>query len=332
MNRTRSRGHQIFVDELTLFARHAADQRITAIADRVAAPLAVAVRGRRGVGGSTVARVLDRAGSGIRVQSTAADLTVHVLAEVVKPEDTRAPRPSLAVLNKADASLAGGGSPGAWCDRFAELLGAPVVAMSGLLAAAALDDLDAQCWAGLRELAADPGAFAGLDGSFDGFLAAPLAVASSTRARLLQKLDLFGIALTVAALRRGAGPAQVRALWWRASGVDAVLRQLATSGAEVRYRRMLRAVDELEALAVRDDAVGAFLSRDDTVTARMTTALDVVDASGLDPGPDAPLARAVHWQRRAPRSDLHRACARDITRGSLRLWSRTGALPRRESV
>ncbi|HZC51447.1 MAG TPA: hypothetical protein VE441_02985, partial [Mycobacterium sp.] len=55
-------GHQIFVDELARFATEHADARVTTIAERAAAPLRVAVRGRRGVGRGTVARALDRAG------------------------------------------------------------------------------------------------------------------------------------------------------------------------------------------------------------------------------------------------------------------------------
>ena len=87
-------GTQIFVDELARFAAGHADARVTAIAERVAAPLRVAVRGRRGVGRSTVARALDRAGiaSGITVQPGGhrrqdVDVVVYVTAEVVKPED-----------------------------------------------------------------------------------------------------------------------------------------------------------------------------------------------------------------------------------------------------
>ncbi|QLL09947.1 hypothetical protein [Mycobacterium vicinigordonae] len=321
----------MFVDELTSFAQQAADQRIADIAERLAAPVVVAVRGRPGVGCSTVGRALESAAADIRVKTGAgaADLDVHVFAEAVKPEDAGTLRPCLAVLNKADVLLAGGGTSDPWCARFAEILGVPVVAMSGLLAVAALDDVDAQCWADLQSLAADPGALTGLDGSFDGFRTAPLVVPSSARDRLLQVLDLFGIALTVTALRRDAAPAQIRALWRRVSGIDAVLQQLLTAGAEVRYRRMLQAVGELEALAVSDERVDAFLSRDDTVAARMATALDFVDACGLDAGPDEPLRRALHWRRRAPLGELQRTCAADIVRGSLRLWAQTVATPMR---
>lgn len=327
----KSRGQEphIFVDELTRYARQATDQRIRALAEQAGAPLRVAVRGRPGVGARTVARALDRA-SGISVVAAgrSADLVVQVIADVVKPEDRTSP--ALVVLTKADVlRLAGDARVEARCDRLADHVGVPVLPMCGLLAVAALDDLDTRCWAALRTLAAHPGGLSCLDGSFDGFLGAQLPVPVAVRTQLLRVLDLFGIALGVAALRQGAGAAQVRALWRRVSGVDAVLERLLSAGAAVRYRRVLDAVTELEALAVSDPAVGDFLTRDETVIARMAAALDVVTAAGQAAGPEAPLARAVHWQRH--RAGPHGACAADIARGSLRLWSRSGGAVPRES-
>ncbi len=340
-------GHQIFVDELRRFAAGHADPRLTAIAERCAAPLRVAVRGRRGVGRRTVSRALDLAGNAYGISATtavtdSADLDVYATAEVIKPEDTEAiaaaVRPVLAVLNKADltgslSGRAGAGPPAAARTRCAELsglAGCPMEPMSGLLALAAARDLDGALWAALRALAADPRGATCLDGSFAGFLAADVPVPAALRLRLLNTLDLFGTALGIAAARRGATPAQARALLRRVSGVDAVLTRLSALGADVRYRRVLRAVAELEALAVSRDRTGAaisgFLSCDDTALARMAAAVDVAAAAGLDPGADpvAHLPRAVRWQRyaRGPVSELHRACGTDITRGSLRLWSR----------
>jgi hypothetical protein len=328
-----------------------------AVAERTAAPLRVAVRGRPGVGCSTVERALDLAGrrSGVTVtpRHSVADLQVYVVAEVVKPEDSAAlpthGSPVLAVLNKADLTGFGGDGPivaaGARCEEFAQLLGlagVEMLPMSGLLAVAALADLDAMCTAALGELAAHPGGLACLDGSFDGFLAAQLPVPVAARRRLLEVLDLFGIAVGVAALRQGGGPTQLRAVLRRISGVDAVIDRLVAAGAQVRYRRMRDAVCELEALAVSkavSEAVSgsggqirAFLSSDDTVVARMAVATEAARAFGLGPGPTAPLPRAAHWQRygRTAVSGLHRACAADIARGSLRLWSRAGGMPLRE--
>ena len=350
----RGQGHQIFVDELARFAATGADERLTAIVERVAAPLRVTIRGRRGAGRSTVARALNRASSPIVVaeHDDAADIDVYVITEVVKPEDADAiaatRRPVLVVLNKADlvGSLSGGDGPVAAardrCTTLSALLGVPIEPMIGLLAVTALDDVNDELWPALRELAAHAGAQAGLDGSFDGFLAADNTVPERIRLRLLESLDMFGIALGISAARQGRTPAQTATLLRRVSGVDAVLDKIAVLGAEIRYLRVLEAVAELEALAVSHDDLGetiaGFLSRDDTVVARMAAAVELAEAAGLDvdPGntgrddPAAHLPRAVRWQRysRGPVSELHRACGADIARGSLRLWSHAcGSLP-----
>jgi len=352
-------GHHIFVDELARFAGRRADPRLTAIAERCAAPLRVVVRGRRGVGRGTVARALDLAGdahgvssaTGVANDADVADIFVYVTAEVVKPEDTAAiaaaTRPVLAVLNKADlaGSLSGraAGGPmavaGTRCAELSALAGAPMEPMSGLLAVCAVHGLDESLWVALRVLAADPGGATCLDDSFAGFLAADNPVPTGLRLRLLDTLDLFGTALGIAAARQGRTPAQFRALLRRISGVDAVLAQISVLGAELRYQRVLRAVAELEALAVSRDRTGGaiadFLRRDDTVLARMAAAVELAGAAGLaplnqdrrdrdDPAPHLP--RAVRWQRYSlgPVSELHRACGADIARGSLRLWSRAG--------
>ncbi|GAB1815126.1 hypothetical protein [Mycobacterium sp. MUNTM1] len=357
----REQGHQSFVDELARFAAGQVDPRLTAIGQRCAAPLRVVVRGRRGVGCRTVRRALDGAGraAGVAVDSPAAerdvDAVVYVITEVVKPEDTQAVaaagRPVLAVLNKADlaGSLSGRGGDGpiaaarARCTELSALLGVPMEPMTGLLAVAALDDLDSAQWTALAALAAHPGT-ACFDGSFATFLAADAPVPTEARQRLLDSLDLFGTALAVAALRQGRTPAQVLTLLHRMSGVDAVLARIGALGAEARYQRVLDAVAELEALAAGGgrpaERISAFLSRDDTVLARMAAAVDLAEAAGLEPGdrqpagahrdPSGHLPRAVRWQRysRASASELHRACGADIARGSLRLWSQAcGSLP-----
>ena len=356
----RGQGHQSFVDELARFAAGHADPRLTAIARRSAVPLRVAVRGRRGVGCRTVRRALDGAGraAGIAVDSLATehdvDAVVYVITEVVKPEDTEAIAqasaaggPVLAVLNKADlaGSLSGRGdgpiaAARARCTELSALIGVPMEPMTGLLAVAALDDLDSAQWTALSALAAHPGT-ACFDGSFAAFLAADAPVPTEVRQRLLDTLDLFGTALAVAALRQGRTPAQVLTLLHRMSGVDGVMARIGALGAEARYQRVLDAVTELEALAVGGGRLGerisGFLSRDATVVARMAAAVDLAEAAGLDPGdrrprdahrdPSAHLPRAVRWQRysRASASELHRACGADIARGSLRLWSQACA-------
>lgn len=317
----RGQAHQIFVDELARFATSSADQRVVAIAQRAAEPLRVAVRGRPGVGCRTVARALQGAGSSsgmtVTPQARAADsdvdLVVYVTVEVVKPEDREAiaatRRPVVAVLNKADLAgpLSGAGPivmAQARCAQFSTLLGVPMESMIGLLAVAALDDLDTE-----------------------------------VRLRLLDTLDLFGIALGMAAFRPGRPsrtPAQLRTLLRRVSGVDAVIDKVTAAGSEVRYRRLLDAVAELEALAAQAKEIGGpigeFLRDDDTVLARMAAAVDVALAVGLDVGPlDDPAAhlpRAVRWHRYSlDNGDMHRTCGADIARGSLRLWSLAGGMP-----
>ncbi len=355
----RVQGHQFFVDELTGFAAGFADGRVAAIAERVAAPLAVLVQGRPAVGCRTVARALKRAGGQAEMRVSAstradldadpnadldvdpnADLVIYVITEVVKPEDVQAiraiaPRPVLAVLNKADLLGFAGAGPVAVatsrCAHFSALVEVPVLPMIGLLAAAALDDpggrLDEDLWTALRVVAAHPGDAA--DGG----------VPTEVGQRLLDTLDVFGTTLGVAAVNRGATAAQVRALLRRVSCVDAVVDKIAALGAEVRYRRILKAVTELEAMAVADGRTSGFLRRDDTVLARMAAALAVAEAAGLEVGPCGPcspsedpadhLARALRWQRYSTGgtnaggrvSDINRACGADIARGSLRLWA-----------
>jgi hypothetical protein len=149
----------------------------------------------------------------------------------------------------------------------------------------------------------------------------------------LETFDMFAITLAVAAARQGRSQAQVRALLRRASCVDVVVDRISAAGAEVRYRHILDALDELQTLAVCDPRISGFLSRDDTVIARMAAAVDVVEAAGLSvdagEGRAAHLRRAVTWQRytRAPVSAVHRSCGADIARGSLRLWSQAGGSP-----
>jgi len=90
---------------------------------------------------------------------------------------------------------------------------------------------------------------------------------------------------------------------------------------------MLTGINHLT-LAVTDLRVGEFLSCDDTVIARMTSAIDAVEATGIrvDRGRSAAahLNRAMHWQRHRRAPGIPRACGGDIVRGSLRMWSQVG--------
>jgi hypothetical protein len=302
------------------------DPRCAAIARRLATPLRVAVSGRRGVGRSTVAHALAQAGN-LRgtitlTTSSAADVDLYVLADAIKPEDRvaigAARRPLLAVLNKSDliATTESGCHPHgptiaarARCVQLSAPAGTSIEPVVGILA---VDGLDDALWSALRALAGGH------------------PVDAELRRRLVDTIDEFGVAQATAAIRRGATRADVVALLWNLSCIDEVVDKIEALGAPVRYQRVLDAVAELETLAVTDRRIREFLSRDDTVVARMMAAVDVVEAVGMDvergDTAAAHLRRAVHWQcyRRGPVAATHRACGADIVRGSLRLWAKVG--------
>lgn len=342
-------GHQIFTTELTGFAQRAGDSRITALAETVSGPLRVAVRGRDGVGRGTVAAALVGAGVVVADGDDAhvvvadgddVDVVVVVVAEAVKPEDramlgagpsrsARARCPTLVVLNKADLAGFGAGGPIAVADRRAAeiqaLTGVPTEPMVGLLATATLDD---ELLSALRALTAEPADLS----STDGFLSAGHSVPPSVRVRLLDTLDLFGIAHGVLALQQGTEAAALPAALRRLSRLERVTARLAVVGAEVRYRRVRSALVQLRTMAAGGvPALAEFLAGDDAVLAVMAAAVDVVQADGLTVGdddkPSAHLHRALHWHRcsRGPVNHLHRHCGADICRGSLRLLRRAGA-------
>jgi hypothetical protein len=304
------------------------DPRCTAIARRLATPLRVAVSGRRGVGRRTVSHALARAGNLLGTitlaTSSPADVDLYVLADAVKPEDRAAigaaRRPLLAVLNKADliATTESGCHPygptaaaRARCVRLSAPAGTSIEPVVGILA---IDGLDDALWCALRALAGGH------------------PVDAELRRRLMNTLDEFGVAQATAAIRRGATRADVVALLRSLSCIDQVVDKIEALGAPVRYQRVLDAVAELETLAVTDRRIREFLSRDDTVVARMMAAVDVVEAVGMDVDRGdtaaAHLRRAVHWQRyrRGPVAATHRACGADIVRGSLRLWTKVGGV------
>ena len=322
-------GHQIFTDELTRFAERTGDSRISALIPHLDGPLRVAVRGRDGVGRSTVAAAL--AGAGLRVVDCGepADVDVVVVTEALKPEDRAmlTTGPVVVVLNKADLSGFGAGGPLAVADQraadYQALTGVPTVPMVALLAIATLDD---ELIGALRLLTAEPADLS----STDGFVSGEHRLPSAVRARLLDAVDLFGIAHGVLALRQGADAAALPAVLRRLSRLDAVVAAVTATGAEVRYRRVCTALAELRTLAARGrPTLAEFLAGDDAVIAAMAAAADVVRAAGLavewDDEPAAHLRRALHWHRysRGPVNPLHRRCGADICRGSLRLLRRT---------
>ena len=314
-------GHRFSSTELTRFAQRAGDSRITALVEAVSGPVRVAVRGRDGVGRGTVAAALVGAGVVVADEDDA-DVVVVVVAEAVKPEDramlragpsrsSRARCPTLLVLNKADLAGFGAGGPIAVADRRAAeiqaLTGVPTMPMVGLLACATLDD---ELLSALRALTAEPADLT----STDGFVSAGHSVPPSVRVRLLNTLDLFGIAHGVLALQQGTETAALPAVLRRLSQIERVTARLALMGAEVRYRRVHSALGQLRTMAAGGmPALAEFLSGDDAVLAVMAAAVDVVQAVGLtvddEDKPSAHLHRALHWHRysRGPVNHLHRA-------------------------
>ena len=321
-------GHQIFVDALTRFADQSRNPRLTPIIRRIAAPLRIAVLGRDGVGRDTVAAALTAAGVTGTADPASADVRVLVIAEALKPEDrghlANADRPTLTVLNKADLAGFGTGGPLALAHRraadYQALTGVPTVPMVALLAMADLDD---ELVAALRTMVTVPADLT----STDAFVQSDHPLPQAIRARLLDTLDRFGIAHGVMAVAQGADDAKVLTLLRGLSQIDRVVAQLDAVGAPVRYRRVRSAITELRALAVQfeDEGLTEFLSADETVIAVMAAAVDVVEAAGIavdgDNEAESHLRRAVHWRRygRGPVNALHRSCADDIARGSLRL-------------
>jgi hypothetical protein len=324
-------GHQIFTNELTRFAERAGDPRIRALTGELRGPIRIVVRGRAGVGLAVVAAALTDEGL-IVTDADTAEVAVVVVAEVVKPEDRAmvGPIPTLMVLNKADLAGFGAGGPLAVAESKAAelqaLTGVPTIPMVGLLAAGTLDE---ELVAALRALLSEPADLT----STDGFLSAEHSLPRSVRERLLERLDLFGIAAGVLALSQGVDAAALPAVLRRLSQLDRVMARLAAIGAEVRYRRMQSALVSLRAMAAGGaPTVAEFLSCDDTVLAAMAAAVDVVAAAGLTvdgaDDPSAHLQRALHWHRysRGPVNRLHRRCGADICRGSLRLLRRADGL------
>ncbi len=320
------RGHQLFADAL---GRRA--PQLSQLTNQVSAPLQVGVLGRPGVGRGTVASALALAG--LTVSGDGADVAVLVVAEVIKPEDravlAAAKVPIVMVLNKADLAGFGPGGPlamaGAQAERLAAAARVRTRPLAGLLATAGLADgvVDDAMLAALRVIAEQPVDLR----SPDSFVAGPHDVDVPTRRRLLERLDLFGIAHAVVALQHApaTGPGALRQVFRAVSGIDDVVSAIGRAGAGVRYRRVVAACEDLQVRAITDPEIADILVDADLVLARMAAAVDVLEADGVlvDPtdDPSAHLARAVRWQALAdaPLADLHRQCAHDIVRGSLRL-------------
>ena len=329
-------GPRSFAAELTRFAEVVPCAHLAPLAASMRRPLRVAVVGRRGVGRGTVQAALRARSVCVVAAASVADVRVVVIAEALKPEDEAllvSASPRLVVLTKADVIGSDSGGPLAAATRYAAQVsaatGAPVVVMIGLLAmVTGLDDdlLDA-----LRTLEAVPADL----GSVDAFVRVDHPLGRDVRSRLLDRLDRFGVAHAVLALSDGAQPATVVQRLQQLSNVDGVLAGLRGVAAPIGYRRIQRVLTELRCLHTRfgDDRLLQLLQSDAIAMAVMTAAVDVVEADGMivDRGdePDAHARRAVQWSRyaRGPVGVLHRTCAADITRGSLRLIDQVEAGP-----
>lgn len=321
---------QSFVEELSRFAETAGGQQLTPIIDRLRRPVRVAVVGRGGVGRGCVEAALRRRGVSV-VRPVACEVIVLVTAEAAKAEEVAAARssklPVLIVLAKADLAGAGAGGPVAVARRRAAVIrgrtGRPTVPMVGVLAALEPDSLDEQLVGALRAFVAEPPNLTGVDAFIDD----PHPIDRDVRARLLERLDRFGIAHAILALAAGVEPARLPDHLASLGNVEEVMSALETTSAAARYRRMRTARAELRSLAVQSDdtALAELLTTDAVVLAAMTVAVDVVEADGLavDRGDTAVahLDRAIRWRRygRGPVNALHHLCSADIVRGSLRL-------------
>ena len=320
-------------DVLSGYAALTADPRVAAVERRLRVPVSVAVRGRRGVGRDAVAVALAAAGVAVAAPGAAADIEVVVVAERLTDEDRagllRRSVPTLVVLNKADLGGASAGGPLAAADaaaaRLSAALGLPVLPMVALLASAEVHDADLGPLRALVDAPADMT-------SVDAFVAGAHPVPAGVRRGLLDRFDRFGLAHAILAAADGLTPAAVTARLRALSRTDAVLAALAGVAAPVRYAQIRAAVRALRVLAAEtsDERLSAFLDGDDVVLAVMTAAVDVVEATGaeVDRGDDAGAhtRRALRWHgyARAPLDALHRRCAADIVRGSLRLLESGG--------
>ena len=289
----------------------------------VRAPLRLAVTGRRGAGRRTVAAAMRAAGALIVEADQSPEVWLYVLVDTPTDEDrdalsARAGRgtPCVAVLNKADLGGFRGAGPMAAaakrCRALAREVGVPSAPLAALCARAACRGIDDVILVGLRTLALDP---------------SRLTVAM--RRLLSAELDLYGLAHAVAAVKAGAGAEDVAVALRRASGVDGVMAAVDRAGAGVRYRRL---TSEFTLLMSR---IGSSVAVE---TARAGAAADVVRSAGMPAvapetavgGADSPsvgkpdcLRAAVTWQRyaRGPVGELHRDCARDLSRAWLRRWT-----------
>lgn len=262
---------QRFAGELARLAERTGDPGLAALAAGVRAPVQIAVCGRRGVGRRTVRAALAAGGLAVLGDDgpdAPVDVTVYVVAEAVKPEDVQSVteaaaghpgRPVLVVLNKTDV-------PGhADCAAVSAVLGAPVLAMSALLALGwRLDD---ELWAALRGLADQPGDLR----CPESFVTGEHPVAQRVRERLCATLDLPSLQRVLDVVGYGGSKDQACGLLYRLSGLDGVMARLEDVSVDTRAQRIAHAAIRVEAMGVGHasaDSIDEFLMRHRVMTAQ----------------------------------------------------------------
>ncbi|MUM19101.1 hypothetical protein FZI91_07320 [Mycobacterium sp. CBMA271] len=354
-----TRGFEIFRGTLDRFASRPeirqvrGGQRIHDLAVRAGDPLRVSVRGRAGVGVTSVIGGLGRTmpaedGPGhvlIEVpipevdgaDPLVADVDVVVFAEALKPEDRAvlqaSAAPKVLILNKADLTDPGS-ARGPWtaavgrCAQYRAEMRVPTLPLS---AHVPLADLDEGILEALKLMVESPADTS----SVDAFVTCTHEVPVETRRRLLQELDLYPMGCAIGALRQvpTLAPPGLTALLHDLSGIDAVVVAIRAAIAQGWYRRMRTVLTELRRIGVTGVLpmqVDAFLTSDDLVVAAMQCAVDAATAAGmrveLSDHPEDHRYRAERWQRFAagPVNATYAAMGTDIVRGSLRLWRLAG--------
>ncbi|MBB4855357.1 hypothetical protein HNP40_002758 [Mycobacteroides chelonae] len=350
-----TRGFEVFRATLDRFATRPevrqvhGGQRIHDVAVRAGDPLRVTVRGRAGVGVTSVIAALGRAlpvedGPGhalvevpIPSESLMADVDIVVFAEALKPEDRAvlevSNAPKVLILNKADLTDPGT-ARGPWtaaverCAQYRAETRVPTLPLSAHVPLVTVDDGMVEALKLMVDSPAD-------SSSVDAFVACTHEVPVAMRQRLLHELDLYPMGCAIGALRQVPSLAApgLTSLLRDLSGIDAVVDAIRAAVAQGWYRRMRTVLTELRkigATGVLPMQIDSFLNSDDVVVAAMQCAVDAATAAGIpversDHAEDHRY-RAEHWRRFAagPVNATYAAMGTDIVRGSLRLWRQAG--------
>lgn len=353
-----TRGFEVFRATLERFATRPeirqihGGQRIHDVVVRAGDPLRVAVRGRAGVGVTSVIGALgltlpadEGPGhalievpiAGADPEPLVADVDVVVFAEALKPEDRAVLEASIApkvlILNKADLTDPGA-ARGPWtaavsrCAEYRAETRVPTLPLSAHVPLVSLDDGMVEALKLMVENPADTS-------SVDAFVTCTHDVPVAMRQRILHELDLYPMGCAIGALRQVPSLAApgLTSLLRDLSGIDAVVSAIREAIAQGWYRRMRVVLAELRKIGVTGVLpmqIDSFVNSDDVVVAAMRCAVDAATAAGipvdLSDHPEDHRYRAERWQRFAegPVNFTYAALGTDIARGSLRLWRRAG--------